>query len=235
MNNNENVKKLETLLNKEICSFSNMYTYEIIEKLNIQSKAKNINSLIFNEILKNSKNYDEIINLVNVLKCKIKTVSLEWNNNLKESMSLSAFKYCDIVQETWDCSILRKYFIKNTFIFVVFKKDNQGTMLDSICVWKMPIRILDKYVKETWEYTKKLITEGHIVKYIDSRNRMISYFPTSSETRYIHVRPHAQNSKDVIPLPVEDEYTHLKYFTRHSFWLNSSFIRKIVVEKKYYE
>ena len=99
----------------------------------------------------------------------------------------------------------------------------------------MPAEILDSGVKDTWIKTRDLIATGRIVNYIDKRGRKITYFPTSSETKYIHVRPHAQNANDTIPLPIEDSVTHAKEFTKHSFWLNSNFVKKIVVEDKYYD
>ena len=120
-------------------------------------------------------------------------------------------------------------------MFVVFKKDYNDSKFVGIKVWKMPDDILESEVKSIWNYTKNLVLEGKIVNYIDDRNRYITFFPSKSETKYVHVRPHAQNAEDTLPLPVKDKFTKKEDFVKHSFWLNNTFIKKIVVEGKYYE
>ena len=69
---------------------------------------------------------------------------------------------------------------------------------------------------------------GNIVKYIDDNGRYFSYFPASSESPYVHVRPHAQNRDDALPLPVADKLTGLMRYPKHSFWLNRSYVLKII-------
>ena len=150
-------------------------------------------------------------------------------------MSLSSFKYCEIVNESWEQSSLRKYFCDNMFVFVIFKKNFNESVLESIKVWKMPNEILDSGVKDVWMMTQKLIKEGRIINFIDKRGRYITYFPSNGDTKYIHVRPHAQSLSDTFPLPVNDKLTNKSSFMKHSFWINSNFIKKIVVEGKYYE
>ena len=226
---------LNKLLNEEINTYKGLSTSIIKEKLSIQKKSKNINSVIFNKIIDKSSNKERIKSLLTNCNCILKTVNLERNNTLKESMSLNVFKFCDIIHEAWDSSTLRNYFSKNVFVFIVLKKRLSDSTLEEIKLWKMPEDILDGGVKDTWVKTKELILNGKIVNYIDDRGRKITFFPTISETKYIHVRPHAQNSNDTIPLPVEDKLTHAKEFTKHSFWLNSNFVKKIVVEDKFYD
>jgi len=225
---------LNDLLQEEIKNYSGLTTSELQEKFNIALKSKNINYVIFQKIIANSKNSFVINDLLKECSCVIKTINLEWNDTLKESMSLRAFKYCEIVNESWNQSTLRNYFNDNIFIFVIFKKDFNDSILENIKVWKMPNEILDNDVKEVWIKTQTLIKEGKIVNYIDNKGRYITYFPTSGETKYVHVRPHAQSASDTYPLPVNDKQTNKNSFVKHSFWINSHFIRKIVVEGKYY-
>lgn len=226
---------LNNLLNEEISKYKEFSLNEIKDKLNIESNAKNLNRVVFDRIISQSRNKEKINELLNSFCCVIKTVNLEWNNLLKESISLNVFKYEDIFNEDWENSTLRNYFNTTTFIFVVFKKNGKDGKLEKIKVWKMPQTILDQGVKETWIYTKDLISKGRIVRYIDNRDRYISYFPTSGDTKFIHVRPHAKNREDALPLPIVDKLTGKTVFMKHSFWLNSNFVRKIVVEDKYYE
>ncbi len=226
---------LNNLLNEEIKKYELFSTNELKEMLGIDKNSKNLNRVIFNKIIESSINRDILLTLLKQCSCIIKTVNLEWNNSLKESMSLNVFKYFDICNEIWENSKLYKYFIENTFVFVVFKKDFKGSKLEKIKVWKMPKSILNSGVRETWSITQSLIKSGKIINYIDKRNRFITFFPTSSETKYIHVRPHAQNRNDTLELPVPDKLTGKTRFMKHSFWLNSNFVKKIIVEDKYYE
>lgn len=113
---------LNDLLQEEIKNYSGLTTSELQEKFNIALKSKNINYVIFQKIIANSKNSFVINDLLKECSCVIKTINLEWNDTLKESMSLRAFKYCEIVNESWNQSTLRNYFNDNIFIFVIFKK-----------------------------------------------------------------------------------------------------------------
>lgn len=226
---------LNDLLRDEVSKYSTKDINEIKNELNIEVSAKNSNQVIFQRIIANSKNAKKISSLLAECNCIIKTVNLEWNSLLKESMSLKVFRYEEIVRENWENSTLRKYFNDNTFVFVVFKKTYTSSLLEDVKVWIMPQNILESGVKDVWLKTKVLIEEGKIVNYIDKRGRFITNFPTSSETKYIHVRPHAQNKNDTFPLPVIDKVTSKTAFMKHSFWINSNFIRRIVIEGKFYD
>lgn len=231
MNTNK-IIRLNNLLKEEILKYKDLTTLEIMKKLNITVKAKNSNYVIFNKIIENSSKSNLLLDLINQCSCIIKTVNLEWDNRLKESMSLKVIKYNELYIELWEESSLRKYFNDNIFIFAVFKKNFKDVKIEDVKVWKMPIEILDSGIKDTWQATKELIKTGKIVNYIDSKGRYVTYFPTISESKYIHVRPHAQNRNDVLPLPVYDNVTRLDKFVKHSFWLNSNFVKKIVTEDK---
>lgn len=235
MKNANQITLLNNLLMEEIKKYSGLNVQEIKDKLHLNVTAKNKNIVIFNRIIDASIHKNELKSLLKSCSCIVKTVNLEWNNSLKESMSLNVFKYTDIANEDWETSTLRKYFSDNIFIFVIFKKGLKDSRLENIKIWKMPTKILDSGVKSVWLYTQNLICKGKIVNYVDERGRYITYFPTSGETKYLHVRPHALNREDTLPLPVEDIVTKQKQFVKHSFWLNSNFIKKIVVEDKYYE
>lgn len=226
---------LINLLNNEIDNYKNKSINYLLEELKINSNSKNINRMIVDRIIEKSKNKDKIKELLKSLSCVIKTVSLEYNDLLKESMSLNVFKYEDIYIEDWETSTLRKYFDTSIFMFIIFKKNGHESFLKKFKIWIMPKSILDDGVKDTWEKTKKLICQGKIVNYIDKQGRYITYFPTSGDTKYIHVRPHAKNKNDTLPLPVVDKTTGKSCFMKHSFWLNRNFVKKIIVEDKFYE
>ena len=226
---------MNNLIQEELRKYYNKTTKEIQNILGIDLKGKNANNRLFKNIIENSKDYNILTTLMEKGNYEIKTVNLEWNNNLKESMSLRTFEFIDIFNESWKNSTLRNFFASSVFIFVVSKKDFEDVYLESVKFWSMPINILENEVKKVWEHTKKLITTGNIVSYIDSRGRFKTNFLTSGSTKVIHVRPHARNKDDTFKLPVVDVQTGLKEFTKHSFWINSHFIKRIIVDGKHYE
>ena len=160
----------------------------------------------------------------------IKTIKLDKYGRLKESMSFPVFKYLDIAKEDWMSSSLRKTFADNTFVFTVFKNVDKELYLKSMRLWKMPEQVLDSGVRVAWEQMKNCVTSGKIVKYIDDNGRYVTYFPSSTENQYVHVRPHALNRNDTFPLPVPDKLTGLTEYPKHSFWLNRSYVQKIINE-----
>ncbi len=226
---------LNNLLREEVEKYRGLFTTDIQNKLKFSVSAKNTNKVVFDKIIDNSKNKSKILELIEQCNCVIKTISLEENDSLRESISLKTFKYDEICNEEWQNSTLRKYFDNNIFIFVVFKKERKMTKLENIKIWKMTSQVLETGVRDVWEQTKSLVNQGKIVKYIDKRGRYITYFPTSSYTKYIHVRPHAQSREDTFTLPVKDIATGETKFMKHSFWLNSNFVKKIVVKDEFYE
>lgn len=226
---------LTSLLYEEIDKYKNKTVDEIQDKLNLNLKGKNVNNRLFKAIINDSDNIERIDEIISRGKYQFKSVNLEWNNNLKESMSLSAFKYEDIYNETWDNSSLKQYFSESIFIFVIFKKDFSVVYFEGIKFWKMPINILENDVKKVWLHTKSIIEKGTIVNYIDSRGRSISNFMTSRNTKVIHVRPHARNKDDTYDLPIADKETGVSKYTKHSFWINSNFIKRIINDGRYYD
>lgn len=77
-----------------------------------------------------------------------------------------------------------------------------------------------------------LLSQGLVVKYIDDNGRYFTYFPSSAENPYVHVRPHAQDRQDTLPLPVADKLTGLVQYPKHSFWLNRTYILKITTKEE---
>ena len=49
-----------------------------------------------------------------------KTIRVNEDNTITESMSFPAFKYKEIIQEEWDTSTLRNIFSENKYLFVSF-------------------------------------------------------------------------------------------------------------------
>ena len=145
-------------------------------------------------------------------------------------MSFPVFQYCEIAEESWESSSLRQIFRDNIFVFAVFQNEGKELFLNRMKVWKMPEEVLEWGVRDVWQKMRDCVTVGRIVKYIDDNGKYFTYFPSSTENPYVHVRPHARNRNDTLPLPVPDKLTGLVEYPKHSFWLNRSYVLKIITE-----
>lgn len=217
----ENIKKRLTQYNS---------VFELAAQLNVNLDCKNGYNTLIIKIL---EKYDDRLTsqIINNVNFSIKTIRLDKYNKLKESMSLPVFRYTEIVKETWSESKLKNYFIDKTFVFAIFREGKNGYDLCSIQIWKMPLDVLDKHVYQVWQRTIECLKSGKIVKYIDNKGRKISYFPSAADSPCVHVRPHARDNDDTFPLPVADKLTGTLKYPKHSFWLNRSYILKIISEK----
>ena len=203
---------------------------KLANQLGVNMSAKQSFNLIIKYLFKNEL-AEETQRLLEENPYDIKTIALEKYGSLKESISLPMFKYCEIINEQWETSTLRNYLYNRVFIFVIFRNNtSRDCRIETICPWTMSTAILDRDIKQMWTRTVDCIRLGHIVKYVDDKGRRHTYFPAASENPYMHVRPHARNSYDTIPLPVTDVLTGVTEYPKHSFWLNKGFIEKIVTQ-----
>ena len=217
-------------INDEIATLVERYrdysTTELARAFDINLDAKNMMSVLIKKLI--NEGAPNISSHMDSEDITIKTIRLDKYGKLKESMSFPVFRYCDIVKETWETSSLRFQFKGKIYVFAVFRMSGKDFYLNKIVLWQMPEDILENGVKPVWQKIKSCLESGNIVKYIDDNGRYFSYFPASSESPYVHVRPHAQNRDDAFSLPVADKLTGLIQYPKHSFWLNRSYVLKII-------
>ena len=138
----------------------------------------------------------------------MKTVRLKQDGTPKEDMSFPYFKYMDIVKENWDDSTLKQMFSQK-FFFVIFQYDNRNNLIfKKVMFWNMPYDDLEKQVKKVWRKTVAQIKIGQV-----------GNLPKLSENPVCHVRPHAKNSKDRIPTPLNGLQT------KKCFWLSKHYLK----------
>lgn len=147
----------------------------------------------------------------------IKTIRTH-KKGIKESMSFPAFKFKELVLETWDDSTFGNYLRETKFLFVVFSfgEDNKELYLRGCQFWNMPYKDLEQDVKKVWERTQQVIRQG--IRKEMRGGRMVNNLPKMSESRVCHVRPHAKNAQDTYELPDGSQ------FPKQCFWLNSDYI-----------
>ena len=217
----------DEFVNDIVNKYKNKSQKELMKLFDIDSTAKSVNAMLISrmfDVKGNLSDTDEFLK-ANIIP---KTIRIEENGKIKESMSFPAFKYVDIVKQEWETSELREMFETTKFLFFVFKKENNEYVFKGIKLWNMPEVTLDTDVKNTWEKTIDIIKTGNIVKSIDSNGNRETNFPGMSENKVCHVRPHARDAKDTNLLPVKDNLTGMTEYTKHCFWLNSKYIEEIV-------
>lgn len=218
----------EEYVHNVICRYNGKSQKELMKELGIDSKTKNINSLLINRMFNVKSNLAETEEFQ---KAKIipKTIRIEENGNIKESVSFKAFKYTDIVSQDWETSDLKEELETTKYMFFIFKKIDNEYYFKGIKIWNMPEVDIETYVKKMWESTYNTIKTGNIVKSISNGIRKTN-FVGLSENKVCHVRPHGQDANDVYPLPVKDKMTGANSYTKHCFWINNSYLKNVLKE-----
>lgn len=223
----------EEVIYKKINNFIGKSREELIKLFNLNAKSKDVIERIFAKMLGIAGKVNDIDEFQKAnITCK--TIRVNENNTITESMSFPAFKFTEIIKEKWENSILRKTFSETKYLFVIFKEKNKIFYFEGIKFWNMPLSVLDNEVRQVWDKTINIIKTGNIVKSQKrlANGKLIVYnnFPGISENHVAHVRPHAINSSDCYELPVADLLTGVTKYTKQSFWLNNEFIESIVVD-----
>lgn len=209
-------KTFEQYVVEKIDKYKNYSVDELCDCFNIDKRKtiKNKESILaFNILGVKSNKAEEFIKAgINV-----KTIRLNNNNTITESMSFRTFKFKEIVDQKWEDSDLQNYFSETRFLFVVYKQDENGVLRLKGCqFWNMPYNDLEVEMKQVWEKTKQVISDGSSFRKIHNKNT--SDLPKLRDNKVGHVRPHARNSNDV------DELPNGKLFPKQCFWLNNYYI-----------
>ena len=171
---------------------------------------------------------------------EIKTIRVEKNNRTKESMSFPAIKIKKFVNENFENSEIYNFFSEKKFLFVVFKKNETDEyQLTGAKFWNMPIDELETVGMTEWNLYRNKFKKGvnfKIEKQKDEKIIVRNDLPKKSETKIFHLRPHARKSKYVINgieygngnCKDTDELPNGDKMTKQSFWLNNSYIIKII-------
>ena len=199
---------------------------ELRKEFNIEGTAKDDFNRIVNRMfsLKRGLGNTEEFKKANIFP---KTIRIEENGIIKESLSFPAFEYIDIINQTWETCEFRDQLETTKIMFFVFKKENGEYVFKGIKLWNMPETDINSAVKNMWEKTVNIIKSGNIVKSVTEGVRKTN-FPGVLDNGVCHVRPHANNADDTYPLPVKDKFTGLDKYTKHCFWINRQYIMNVL-------
>lgn len=227
----DKVDSIEDLILEKFNPFFGLTAEEIAEKfdLHFNKKAKNYFASITNGVLKAILGVEQSKTIEEFEKAdiQVKTIRVEQNNRIEQSVSFPAFDFEQIYNESWRESEL-KDLIEKKFLFLFFKNNGTNYIFDKVKFWNMPF--LDRNeVRKVWLKTKKVIQTGEIIKgYKTYKNGKIIRqlnFPKKSENNVWHVRPHGTNALDTNLLPVVEKETNKMSFTKQCFWMNWDYLR----------
>lgn len=198
----------------------NAHRYGSVEELcaafsiEMGKRPKNLGAILAYRILGIQGNRAEEFEKANVV---VKTIRLEKNGKIRESMSFPAFRFKELVGETWEDSAFGNYLRETRFLFVVYQFDENDVLrLNGCQFWNIPYRDLEGNVRTVWEKTKAVLEEG--LKVTVHKGRYGNNLPKASEDPVCHVRPHGRNAKDTCELPDGRQYT------KQCFWLSNAYI-----------
>lgn len=202
------IGKLNKHRNKSVAELCSEY------EVDITKKPKNLEALLAYKMLGIKGNKAEEFVKANIV---VKVIRIGKNNKIKENMSFPAFQFNELIKENWEDSTFGNYLRDTRFFFVVYKEDDNGELhVRGGQFWNIPYEDLEIDVKNVWEKTKRVISEGLIISEVNGRR--INNLPKQKDNRVSHVRPHAKNAEDTYELPDGRRYT------KQCFWLNNSYI-----------
>lgn len=206
----------EEYISKKVRVYYGKTQDELKQLLNVKSDSKNVNELLLAKMLGVT---GRISNTQEFKKARIipKTIRVQKNGKVRESMSFPTFNFIKLSEEKeWEESDFYNYLEPTKFMFVVFQERDDGQyVFDKVKFWNIPNDDLEE-VGEVWKRTVETIRAGVILT--PRLNKTINNLPKASENKVAHVRPHAKDSKDVLPLPDG------RMMTKQCFWLNNTYI-----------
>ncbi len=222
----------ENIIKKRLSRYFGKSESVLLKEFNVSNRSNAKFNLLCGKMLGIKGRINSSDEFVKANIC-LKTIRLEENGEIKQHMSFPYFYYKEIVNQEWEDSDIYKLLSSSKFLFVIFQKRNYEYVLDKVVLWNMPYNDLEKYVKPVFENTKKVISEGNIVQDIKN-GKFKTNFLGSTYNRVCHVRPHdgkgINKTKKGFELPVQDKLTHLTRYTKQCFWLDRSYIKKIILK-----
>ena len=160
----------------------------------------------------------------------VKSIRLEPNGTMKESISLPPFLFKKLVIEKFEESSFCEYFEETKFLFVVYKSNGTNYVLQGAQLWNMPISDLYGDAQIGWQKIHDKIQSG--INFIVENDRVINDLPSKSDNRILHIRPHAAKSAYKLNNGFEtgdihkdaNELPNGEWMTTQSFWLNNNYI-----------
>ena len=130
-----------------------------------------------------------------------------------EALSFPAFRYEELLEETWEDSDLLS---RVEYMLIVPVRGQTKATPQADCLfghpvfWRPSANQLET-IRREWEFYRLEIREGQAAN-----------LTPASQTIAIHVRPHARDAKDMVIAPV------IGRVVKKSFWLNRAFVGQLL-------
>jgi DNA mismatch repair protein MutH len=214
-------------------------------KVDFSKKAKSAFSLLINRVLK----IDDKKRILELEEngITIKTIPVNKDNKPWEAMSFPKFSLIDLIAEEWsgENEAEFKNIITQGYIFIPVIKEKEKYIVNGKSklryknwkTWEIGKAVFWKVneaelsiIKKEWKKAKKIVQTGVKVKDVKfgKGTRQENNLLKSSDTEIVHIRPHANNSKDIDKPYFEFSKINISW---QSFWLNKSFTEKIINKK----
>ncbi len=234
-------KSIEDLVMDMFRPYAGKTTSKISNELNLNLKksSKNYYACISKAIL--GIELDKKVEEFEKAEIAVKTIRVEENDVIEQSISFPAFKFEEIYEEHWISSNMKEL-VEKKFLFIFFKSDGNEYKFERALFWNMPYEDRNQ-VRLVWLKTKLIVQRGEIFKeYAKDKKGNLRYtrkgeliklnnFPKSTENRVCHIRPHGRNAKDTYTLPVKDKILGTDKYTKQCFWFNKSYVKNEIYLK----
>lgn len=202
-------ESFEELVIRKFKPFYNKSEKELMQEFDIKTIAKNKFSIIAKAILGIKSEHIEEFEKADIL---MKTIRLQFNGSIKESMSFKQIKFKEIIKEEWEESAWYEE-LNRRFFFIIFQEDKFGSYrLKDVKFWTMPQQDM-AVVQRVWMDTKKKVIKSDFDHFIKASDNMVG-----------HVRPKGRDSHDLM------EAADGSMQKKKCFWLNSSYTKLKIIE-----
>jgi DNA mismatch repair protein MutH len=205
---------------------------QLMSEFDVLPGAKNFWSSLAYRMLGIKSNRAEEFEKANI---EVKTISLEENGSLTESISFPHITFKEFVQEEWQESDFYNDLSSKRFLMVVFKRQGSRYVLKGCKLWNITNEDLD-VARIGWETIQQVVRQG-VKLWKKYKKNVIDFevknnFPKKEANRIIHIRPHT--SKRYYKLDdgeiignnpsYDDELPDGRIMTKQCFWLNNTYI-----------
>lgn len=211
-------KTFEEYVIDKVKPYYGLTQQDLKDRFNVESNSKNLNDILLARML-GVKGHIAQTDEFQKAGIVPKTIRVQNNGKIKESMSFPTFDFIELSQEeSWEESELYNYLAPTKFMFVIFQEHEHGVYIfDRIMFWNIPNDDLEE-VHRVWERTVHTIREG--VQFVETSRGISNNLPKRAESPVAHVRPHGKDASDKLPLPDG------RMMTKQCFWFNNTYIRR---------
>ena len=226
-------RSFESYVTSKLEAYKGKSVEELKQIFDVKSDAKNLGALLAYKILGIKGNKAAELENAGVA---VKTIRIQHNGRIKESMSFAPFKFREVASETWEDAEFANTLRDTKFLFIVYRFDKEGVLrLMGGQFWNMPYNDIEEHVKNVWGRTKDILNAGCLTVTIRN-NRMMNNLPAQADNPVSHVRPHGATrlgTTNLLPegtkvnIASTDESFVWPYedrFPTQCFWLNNTYI-----------